>query len=84
MKKTIFIYSILIILINNKLNAQDIHFSNINEAPLFNSPANTGFYNGYFRSIINYRSQWGAMNKAFQKVKKHQILKYKITLKKCY
>ena len=68
MKKTIFIYSLLIILLNNKLNAQDIHFSNINEAPLFNSPANTGFYNGYFRSIINYRSQWSAMNKAFQTI----------------
>jgi type IX secretion system PorP/SprF family membrane protein len=50
----------------NTLNAQDIHFSQIQEAPLFMSPANTGFFNGYFRAIANYRNQWASMNKAFQ------------------
>ena len=66
MKKIIYFFSLLIVTCSVNLNAQDIHFSNVNEAPLFNSPANTGFYNGYFRAIINYRSQWAAMNKAFQ------------------
>jgi hypothetical protein len=68
MKKIIYILSFLIVVFNTDIKAQDIHFSNINEAPLFNSPANTGFYNGYFRFIANYRSQWGAMNKAFQTI----------------
>lgn len=48
------------------MNAQDIHFSQVNETPLFLSPANTGFYNGYVRAIANYRNQWAAMNNAFQ------------------
>ncbi|MBX3165540.1 MAG: PorP/SprF family type IX secretion system membrane protein [Bacteroidetes bacterium] len=47
-------------------NAQDIHFSQQTETPLYISPANAGFFNGYVRAIGNYRSQWAAMNKAFQ------------------
>ncbi len=52
--------------ITSGVKAQDIHFSQVFETPLFLSPANTGFYNGYFRAIANYRSQWSAMNNAFQ------------------
>lgn len=48
------------------VRAQDIHFSQVHETPLFVSPANTGFYNGYVRAIVNYRNQWAAMNNAFQ------------------
>ena len=44
---------------------QDIHFSQITESTMFLSPANTGFFNGYFRATANYRNQWQAMNKAF-------------------
>ena len=66
--KTSCLFCFLILVCSTSLKAQDIHFSNINEAPLFNSPANTGFYNGYFRAIVNYRSQWAAMNKAYQTV----------------
>lgn len=50
----------------NLLQAQDIHFSQVNETPLFLSPANTGFFNGYVRAIANYKNQWAAMNNAFQ------------------
>jgi type IX secretion system PorP/SprF family membrane protein len=46
--------------------AQDVHFSQVYETPVFLSPANTGFFNGYVRAIANYRSQWAAMNNAFQ------------------
>lgn len=48
------------------MRGQDIHFSQVHETPLFLSPANTGFYNGYFRAIANYRNQWASMNNAFQ------------------
>ena len=48
------------------VKAQDIHFSQVSETPLLINPANTGFYNGYFRAIVNYRSQWASMGKAFQ------------------
>lgn len=46
--------------------AQDIHFSQLTETPMYLSPANTGFFNGYFRATANYRNQWAAMNNAFQ------------------
>ncbi len=45
---------------------QDIHFSQIQESPLFISPAYTGFFNGYFRAIANYRNQWSAMGNPFK------------------
>lgn len=46
--------------------AQDIHFSQVLETQMYQSPANTGFFNGYFRGSVNYRNQWASMNKAFQ------------------
>jgi type IX secretion system PorP/SprF family membrane protein len=46
--------------------AQDVHFSQIQEAPLWLNPANAGFMNGYFRAIANYRNQWMAMGNAYQ------------------
>jgi len=48
------------------LKAQDVHFSQIQEAPLWLNPANTGFFNGYLRAIANYRNQWAAMGNAYQ------------------
>ncbi|MBS1635468.1 MAG: PorP/SprF family type IX secretion system membrane protein [Bacteroidetes bacterium] len=49
-----------------ELRAQDIHFSQIQEAPLWLNPANAGFYNGYLRAVANYRNQWASMGNAFQ------------------
>ncbi|MEO6882970.1 MAG: PorP/SprF family type IX secretion system membrane protein [Bacteroidia bacterium] len=38
--------------------AQDIHFSQFNNAPLSMNPALTGDFDGQFRAIINYKQQW--------------------------
>ena len=46
--------------------SQDIHFSQIQESPLWLNPANAGLMNGYVRAIANYRNQWAASGKAFQ------------------
>jgi len=46
--------------------AQDVHFSQIQESPLWLNPANAGFMDGYFRAVANYRNQWMAMGKAYQ------------------
>jgi type IX secretion system PorP/SprF family membrane protein len=43
------------------VNAQDIHFSQINETPMHLNPANTGLFDGLFRVTLNYRSQWASM-----------------------
>lgn len=66
MKKVSYILSFVILAFASDLKAQDIHFSQALETPLFLSPANTGFFNGYFRASANYRNQWSAMNNAFQ------------------
>jgi type IX secretion system PorP/SprF family membrane protein len=65
MKKIIYMFCFVLLILSNSSKAQDIHFSQINESPLFNSPANTGFYNGYFRASLNYRNQWLAMGNGF-------------------
>jgi type IX secretion system PorP/SprF family membrane protein len=56
----------LLLSVSGSYKAQDIHFSQALETPLMLSPANTGFFNGYFRAIANYRNQWASMNKAYQ------------------
>lgn len=67
MKKTISVAFILLVF-NFISNAQDIHFSQIYETPVALNPANTGFFNGYFRAIANYREQWASMGNAFKTI----------------
>ena len=45
---------------------QDIHFSQYRETPLFINPANVGFFDGYQRAILNYRSQWTSAGSPFK------------------
>lgn len=45
--------------------AQDIHFSQLHMAPLQINPANAGFFDGYARGILNYRTQWFTANANF-------------------
>lgn len=66
MKKIKYVSALLIFTLSGVVRAQDIHFSQVYETPLNVSPANTGFYNGYFRAIANYRNQWVAMGNAFK------------------
>ncbi len=48
------------------LCGQDIHFSQLTEAPAFLNPGTTGNFAGYQRAIINYRNQWSAMGAAYK------------------
>ncbi|MGZ3900764.1 MAG: PorP/SprF family type IX secretion system membrane protein [Bacteroidia bacterium] len=68
MKKIYFFFALLFIALSGNIKAQDMHFSQVFETPLFLSPANTGFFNGYFRAIANYRNQWSAMGKPYQTI----------------
>ena len=47
-------------------SAQDVHFSQVQESPLWLNPANTGFFSGYFRAVANYRNQWASMGNPYQ------------------
>ena len=63
MKKHLYIIAIFI---SSLGFSQDIHFSQIQESPLWLNPANAGFMNGYLRAIANYRNQWASMGNAYQ------------------
>lgn len=68
MKKIYFFFALLLSALAGNVKAQDVHFSQVLETPLFLSPANTGFFNGYFRAIANYRNQWSPMGKPYQTI----------------
>jgi len=40
---------------------QDIHFSQFNNSPLNLNPANTGFFLGTTRVVLNHRNQWSSV-----------------------
>ena len=45
--------------------AQDIHWSQFNDNQIFQNPGNTGNFNGDYRIIANYRSQWKSVTVPF-------------------
>ncbi len=63
MKRTIsWIFSILFAI---TLSAQDIHFSQYNDAPLMINPALTGYFDGSHRFAANYKNQWRSIGSAY-------------------
>lgn len=60
--------TILIIAPTTFLFCQDVHFSQIQESPLWLNPANAGFFTGKFRATANYRSQWQSMGNPYQTI----------------
>ncbi|MCD6066127.1 MAG: hypothetical protein K0S33_953 [Bacteroidetes bacterium] len=50
------------------LFAQDIHFTQYYFSPLSLNPAHTGNYNGDYRGMVNYRSQWKEIDKAYKTI----------------
>ena len=51
-----------------QLFAQDVHFSQLNQSQMLINPANTGFFDGYSRAVLNYRTQWSAASAPFQTI----------------
>ena len=48
---------------NNRVIAQDIHFSQFLMTPLLYNPSFAGKFGGDYRGIINYREQWKSITK---------------------
>jgi type IX secretion system PorP/SprF family membrane protein len=62
------IYSIILLLFvgtGSLFAQQDVHFSQFFSSPLTMNPASAGVFNGDFRAITNYRSQWGSVSEPF-------------------
>ncbi|MEX1191960.1 MAG: PorP/SprF family type IX secretion system membrane protein [Brumimicrobium sp.] len=55
----------IILFFSGLIKAQDIHFSQTAQTPLWINPAITGLYNGWERVIVNHRSQWLSSNTQF-------------------
>lgn len=52
-------------LIGSQVNAQDIHFTQFDAAPLVINPAFTGAFTGLYRASVIYRNQWGSITTPF-------------------
>lgn len=46
--------------------AQDVHWTQFNDNPVFLNPANSGNFKGSGRFVANYRDQWRSVTKPFQ------------------
>ena len=46
--------------------AQDVHFSQFYQTPLFVNPALTGAFSGNQRLILNYKDQWTSFGSPFK------------------
>ncbi|MCB9188563.1 MAG: PorP/SprF family type IX secretion system membrane protein [Flavobacteriales bacterium] len=52
---------ISLITANRKGFAQDFHLSQYEASPMLLNPAMTGMFNGDFRAVVHYRSQWSSI-----------------------
>lgn len=58
MKKQVFVFYSLLLLISGSLRAQDFHLSMYDAAPMFLNPALTGVVDANLRVHAQYRNQW--------------------------
>lgn len=58
---TFFFLSLFLIVERRTLFAQDIHLLQFNSSPQNLNPAQTGLFNGDWRFVGNYRTQWAAI-----------------------
>lgn len=56
----------LIVISSQKIQSQDIHFSQFNEAPLLRNPALAGIFSGDVRIQSVYRTQWQSVTVPYQ------------------
>ncbi|MEM9050495.1 MAG: PorP/SprF family type IX secretion system membrane protein [Bacteroidota bacterium] len=63
------LYSTLIfVLILSFARAQDVHYSMYDFSPLSLNPAETGYFQGDWRGVVNFREQWKSLGDPFQSV----------------
>ena len=66
MKNQKFFFFLAILLMYGNLRAQDIHWSQFVDNPLYLSPGQAGNFSGDFRFIANYRDQWRSVTIPYQ------------------
>lgn len=71
MKKIVFILvgiAVICLFSVKHVNAQDIHFTQFYASPMSLNPANTGFFDGNWRFMNNYRTQWSAIGVPYKTI----------------
>ena len=66
MRKVIIVLGIWNLSSGISLKAQDIHFSQFFETPLWRNPSLAGIYNGDIRVQAVYRDQWNSVTNAYR------------------
>ena len=66
MKKQHIAFLLLLFITFNSSWAQDIHWSQFSENPIFQNPGQAGNFNGDYRFVANYRDQWRSVSVPFQ------------------
>lgn len=67
MKRTYRIaFGIMLFVCGNASWAQDIHFSQFSETPVYINPAMSGMFNGDQRIILNYKNQWASIGAPYR------------------
>jgi len=62
-KKAIRGLGIMVFLLSVQAIGQDIHFTQFTMLPAYINPSQTGEFNGNFRAVAGYRSQWRSVTK---------------------
>jgi type IX secretion system PorP/SprF family membrane protein len=73
------LWAMLTLIVTQNAYAQDIHFSQFNEAPLLRNPALAGIFNGDLRLQAVYRTQWQSVTVPYQTTSFNG--EYKISIK---
>lgn len=61
-------FLILTLLLPCLSEAQDVHWSQFNDNPIYQNPGNSGQFNGDIRLIANYRDQWRSVTVPFSTI----------------
>jgi type IX secretion system PorP/SprF family membrane protein len=59
---------VLSLIMESPVFSQDVHFSQFHSSPLFLNPAFTGNYDGDWRIMQNYRTQWSAVSDPYKTI----------------
>jgi type IX secretion system PorP/SprF family membrane protein len=77
-KRQFLLLGVIALAATNLVQAQDIHFSQFYETPLFRNPALAGIVNGDYRVQAVYRSQWNSVANAYKTVSANAEYKLKV------